>query len=455
MTTVSPDYQQRGQFNPFYTLKAATVVSAHTALLKELKKEDPKIDFTHKELFFKCVDTPQGKEIYRTSSKASFFFQIALNKKENIIPYYIKGAQTTAVGHLGMTSRKPATQSSNVNEFMSVYFLVQPDMTPEALQKYVTTNSGPTGVFYGSGKPVTFSDVVDLIDADITAERDINIGRNNAIAIRKDIKGKGIGRVYWTPQEKPANVSPNNPSDVVVTLGDGSLQGYSNKIASGKDATPKFNTNIFAFYGKLGDGGQLSSIQSMIDTAWNQASANVKGENAKAALDSVSIENEPYSESGSRSTFATIARQFITDGLDFYGKDFYYPYRNNLITGFKNYLSNPINLSYMLRTIYFYTYDDPSKAFTPCPYKLLIGQVAGSSSVKAISDDTMLKSMLIANPAEFSKIVGYYDGTSQSFKMSFKYKGKTVNIPITCRTRAAGGWAGKSLYITTSGVKFL
>ena len=56
MTTVSPNYQQRGQFNPYYTLKAATVVSAHTALLKELKKEDPKTDFTHKELFFKCVD---------------------------------------------------------------------------------------------------------------------------------------------------------------------------------------------------------------------------------------------------------------------------------------------------------------------------------------------------------------------------------------------------------------
>ena len=451
MTTVSPDYQQRGQFNPYYTMKSAVIASAHTALVKKYKDQK----FTQKDLFFKCVDVGSGELIYSTSSRAAFTFQIALNKKENIIPYYIRGAQASAIGHLGMSSRKPATQSSNVNEFMSVYFLVQPDMTPEALQKYITSQSGPTGVFYGSGKPVTFSDVVDLIDADQTPERDVNIGRNNAIAIRKDIKGKGMGMVYWTPQAKPGNVSPNNPSDVVVTLGDGSLQGYSNKIASGKDATPKFNTNIFAFYGKLGDGGQLSSVQSIIDNAWNTAAKNVTSENAAGALNSISIENEPYSESGSRNTFATIARQFITDGLDFYGKDFYYPYRNNLITGFKNYLSNPINLSYMLRTIYFYTYDDPSKAFTPCPYKLLIGQVAGSSSVKAVSDDTMLKSMLIANPAEYSKIVGYYDGTSQSFKMSFKYKGKTVNIPITCRTRAAGGWAGKSLYITTSGVKFL
>ena len=451
MTTVSPDYQQRGQFNPYYTMKSAVIASAHTALVKKYKDEK----FTQKDLFFKCVDVGSGELIYSTSSRAAFTFQIALNKKENIIPYYIRGAQASAIGHLGMSSRKPATQSSNVNEFMSVYFLVQPDMTPEALQKYITSQSGSTGVFYGSGKPVTFSDVVDLIDADQTPERDVNIGRNNAIAIRKDIKGKGMGRVYWTPQAKPGNVSPNNPSDVVVTLGDGSLQGYSNKIASGKDATPKFNTNIFAFYGKLGDGGQLSSVQSIIDNAWNTAAKNVTSENAAGALNSISIENEPYSESGSRTTFATIARQFIADGLDFYGKDFYYPYRNNLITGFKNYLSNPTNLSYMLRTIYFYTYDDPSKAFTPCPYKLLIGQVAGSSSVKAVSDDTMLKSMLIANPAEYSKILGYYDGTSQSFKMSFKYKGKTVNIPITCRTRAAGGWAGKSLYITTSGVKFL
>ena len=451
MTTVSPDYQQRGQFNPYYTMKSAVIASAHTALVKKYKDEK----FTQKDLFFKCVDVGSGELIYSTSSRAAFTFQIALNKKENIIPYYIRGAQASAIGHLGMSSRKPATQSSNVNEFMSVYFLVQPDMTPEALQKYITSQSGPTGVFYGSGKPVTFSDVVDLIDADQTPERDVNIGRNNAIAIRKDIKGKGMGRVYWTPQAKPGNVSPNNPSDVVVTLGDGSLQGYSNKIASGKDATPKFNTNIFAFYGKLGDGGQLSSVQSIIDNAWNTAAKNVTSENAAGALNSISIENEPYSESGSRTTFATIARQFIADGLDFYGKDFYYPYRNNLITGFKNYLVNPSNLSYMLRTIYFYTYDDPSKAFTPCPYKLLIGQTAGSSSIKSISDDTMLKSMLIANPAEYSKITGYYDGTSQSFKMSFKYKTKTVNIPITCRTRAAGGWSGKSLYITTSGVKFL
>ena len=48
-----------------------------------------------------------------------------------------------------------------------------------------------------------------------------------------------------------------------------------------------------------------------------------------------------------------------------------------------------------------------------------------------------------------------YDGKSQSFEMKFRYGRKNITIPITCRTRAAGGWSGKSLFITTSGVKVL
>ena len=39
----------------------------------------------------------------------------------------------------------------------------------------------------------------------------------------------------------------------------------------GKDATPKINTNMTAFYSKLADRKQLSNIQKMIDDAWNDA----------------------------------------------------------------------------------------------------------------------------------------------------------------------------------------
>ena len=48
-----------------------------------------------------------------------------------------------------------------------------------------------------------------------------------------------------------------------------------------------------------------------------------------------------------------------------------------------------------------------------------------------------------------------YDGKSQQFTLNFKYKllGIDVSIPITSRTRAQGGWSGKSLYINTPGIK--
>ena len=39
MATVSPDYQQRGQFNPYYTLKSALIAAAHTALVKKYKDQ--------------------------------------------------------------------------------------------------------------------------------------------------------------------------------------------------------------------------------------------------------------------------------------------------------------------------------------------------------------------------------------------------------------------------------
>ena len=57
------------------------------------------------------------------------------------------------------------------------------------------------------------------------------------------------------------------------------------------------------------------------------------------------------------------------------------------------------------------------------------------------------------NSSKLKAIKFDYNGKGQQFKMSFNYENKKVNIPITCRTRAAGGWQGKSLFITTPGVE--
>ena len=62
-----------------------------------------------------------------------------------------------------MVSRKNATASSNVNEFLSVYFLVQPPMNPDQLVDYVSQQKGNTGVLKGEGTPVTFPQLADLL----------------------------------------------------------------------------------------------------------------------------------------------------------------------------------------------------------------------------------------------------------------------------------------------------
>ena len=58
---------------------------------------------------------------------------------------------------------------------------------------------------------------------------------------------------------------------------------------------------------------------------------------------------------------------------------------------------------------------------------------------------------------QYKNIKTTYDNKSQSFKLNFDVvdNGITskVEIPITVRTRAEGGFSGKSLFITTPGVK--
>ena len=448
MPTVSPYYQQRGVANPYYVLDPATV----TQTLSALKREG--ID--QKQLLFKSVEAIQGKTIIKSTGK--YKFQLASDKVQDL-PYGIETTKRQVKGHLGMVSRKDSTASSNVNEFLTVYFLVNPPMTPEQLENHsCKQGNASTGVLTGEGTPVTFEDLCKLIDADETAARDIKIGLNNAKAVRKDINGKSIKNLYWVPRGKPTGISPKTPSDVIIEFNDGFFRGYSNKISAGKtDETPKFNTNIYAFYGKLGDGTQQANIGKIIDESWNQASATVRGDVAREAIENFDISQEKFSETSSRAAFSELSKSFKENGLEFYGKDFYYKFRNNLISNFSDYLLNPLNMIYFLNTIYFYTYDDPTKAFTPCPYKLLVGRETGESTIKDVSENESLKELLVnKNPARLTGIKSSYDGQSQSFTMTLNFTNgelKNVSIPITCRTRAAGGWSGKSLFISTSGVK--
>lgn len=447
--TISPDYKQKNEFNPYYTMDDNVIKSTEEFL------DNTYIDGVdeYDEVLFQSVDSGKGKLAIDFGGK--FIFQIVLlvGDKKVVTKHFIKTTKSTVKSHYGQKSRKNSTASSDVNEFLSLYFLKNPTkLSAFDWMKEVGGLTGGTGIFRGEGDEVTYEYLKELLDLDETAERDIEIGMNNAKEVKKDL-GKTWDKLYWTPRGKPDGIARNNPSDVIVKLKDGSYFGYSNKIAAGKDVTPKFNTNIWAFFSKLGNRTIIKNSISWMNDAWATAQKSVPktAKNSIAILNKFDITKEKPSESASSRDFANIAKKFIKDKLNFYAEDFYHIYRNALINNLGKYIKKPSNLIYFLNTIAFYTFDDVSA--TPCPYKLLIGSTSGSV-LKEVSSNEDLKQLLMNKESSKLKAIKFdYDGKGQQFKMTFNYENKKVNIPITCRTRAAGGWQGKSLFITTPGVE--
>ena len=435
--TVSPDYQSRGTFNPFYVL--------------DIPEDDIRPSVGDGAIKYKNVDSGSGELIKNYGGK--YHFQVNVNDEDT--NYYVITTKSKVKAHFGQKTRKDSTASSNVNEFLTVYFLLHKDYTdPKTFQSDIGGKTGKTGVLNGEGQDVTYEDLVALIDKDETADRDIEIGYQNSLAVVKDLPST-IDKVFWVPRGKPDGVGGKNPSDVIIKLSDGNYIGYSNKIAAGKDATPKINTNITAFYSKLSDRKQLSNIQKLIDDAWNDAAStiDVKTLTAHKAIKAFSIAGEGFSESSSKRAFATLARAFQKDKLKFYADDFYYKFRNNLISAFSTYISDSRNMVYLLNTVGYYTYDDPDA--TPCPYKLLIGSEKGSTIKDVSSDEEQRQIFFTKKSTDLTQIRTSYDKKGQTFNLAFGYRplGKIISAPIVLRTRAAGGWSGKSLYITTSGFK--
>jgi len=442
--TVSSKYQNKGIFNPFYVIDPEVDQQVRDFLNKK------NISFNN--IIYKAVDTVENDPILSTGQTPFELF----SDEDTSLNIFIKIPKKKVKAHYGQKTRKDSTASSNVNEFLSLYFLIHPEFKSV---KDLKKKDGETGVLTGEEKEISYSELIDMINKDETPERDIKIGYNNSKAIKKDLKDKSFKKLYWTPRQKPANINPNNPSDIIIKLDNNSFQGYSNKIAAGKDTTPKFNTNIIAFFTKLGDSNKIEDVKNLIDNAWKKASKKVPSSAtyAKKAINDFDISKEEFSESKSQRAFADLATQFQLDNLEFFGKDFYHIFRNNLIDSFSKYLENPENLKYFLNTISSYTYGTKIEGETPCPYKLLIGSESGSV-IKDVSEDTQLKNVVdVKDINTIEDIKTIYDGTSQSFLVNFKIKIgteiKSISIPITIRTRASGGWSGKALYINTPGLK--
>ena len=204
--TISPFYQQKGNFNPYYVI--------NSKIEKMVKEDLPEKNYD--EILFKSVEKPKGNLLL--DAKGKFLFQIVIkrNKSEIETNFYIKLTKKLVQSHYGMKQRKDTTASSNVNEFLTVFFLANPKSFKDSqtFMYDVAKMSGSTNVYTGDDKAVTYEDLVALLDKDETPERDINIGYQNSLAVAKDVSS--FIKLYWTPRGKPAGIGGKNPSDVKI-----------------------------------------------------------------------------------------------------------------------------------------------------------------------------------------------------------------------------------------------
>ena len=388
--TVSPNYQQRGVYNPYYTLKVDD--SVINTLVGPGK------------LRYRCTDSPKGDEIY-TLGKGKFTFQIELDGNDT--HSYIRSTKSNVDNHEGTKSRKSATASSDVNEVLTMYFYIHgSEMNQDTIdwEKEVAGRSGNTGVLKGDGSAVTFEDIVELLDKDETAQRDIKIGQKNAIAVKNDLGGAKVKNVYWCPQAKPGGVEKKNPSDTMVEFEDGTFLGYSNKISAGADVTPKMNASIVAQYHKHKNQAPVNKIKAMIASAWKHASGLIKSSKYPKSAKALKMNNprgDKFTESGSKTKFETIAKEMNAEGLNFYQDGMYYPFRNKLLDDYAKYLKSPTNLAHLLNIIGFYTF--PNAKGTACPYKLLVGSES-SSSISDVSSNEEMKAVCYATPKQLKSV---------------------------------------------------
>lgn len=347
-------------------------------------------------------------------------------------------------GQFSGASRKNSTASSNVNEIFSLYFLnhVFKDVE-KTINEIATTKGYVPDLYAGNGKKISYKDLYELVLQDDTYKKDIMIGYHNANAIKRDLT-KQYKKLYWTYREKPNGIDKGHPADIVIEFDDGTMIGYSNKaIDKGEDLTPKINTNINSFFEQVGHGA--SDIKKMIDDSWEFALNN--SNQIIRDIITFDIKKEPYTEAGSKNKFFELSDVFDKKGLNFRGEDFYYPFRNELINKFSKFLQDEKNCIAFLNGIGERTFGVDVGA----PYKLLIGTPSGSK-IKNVSSDETLKSIL--NTKTVKNIKTEYNNVGQTFTLYGTSNGFDFRTNITLRTRTKGGWSGKSLYITTPGIKY-
>ena len=125
MATVSPDYQQRGQFNPYYTLKSAVIAGAHTALVKKYKDNLP--IFNHYAIE-KDIDLIFNSEVSLISGGS-----IVINPTEALVAIDVNSGKSTLERDIETTAYKTNIEAAKEIAIKSASGKIKPSDIDEQL----------------------------------------------------------------------------------------------------------------------------------------------------------------------------------------------------------------------------------------------------------------------------------------------------------------------------------
>lgn len=418
----------------------------------------------HKYTFneFKTADILNKDELKTQLEKIFINFDSITDEK-----FLLNGNINVPLVHLSKSNelkklvgaRANSTAVSNINECLTVFLVMNSKLklNEDTLLKYLTENVNEDSNVLVDNKKFSNQDLFDLLThPDISTNMlidNIKIALNNKNAIENDIDISKIRFGYWTPRIKPNNINPKNPSDIIFN--DGSFFGYSLKGGIGAEKAPLFNSTI----GKILEFDTILGSKFILESKEKFLSLLNKYDNKlynelKDEIDSVEMFTE--NSIATSNIFAKIERKIGKEKLD----ELYHDYRNYAIDFIINSISKFDNLYKFFRYIgYSYVFQDINTEI-PCLYKLLIGQVKGST-IREVSNNELLKEILLdLNKNKIKKLNiehNMFRGKlSQTFTIEFIYNNKyEIIFPFIIRSRY--GFKGLNLFMSCNsfGIKEL
>lgn len=327
-------------------------------------------------------------------------------------------------------NKKIATESANVNEFMTAYFLSQGSFdleNIEEMKKYIIDNSEKKTVCCIDEN----YDFKECLTNCLEDPDNILVGYNNAKFI-KSITKKQIKEIYWAPRKKPLDIDRRNPSDIILKYTDNTLKGYSLKAGrTDKDRTPKMSPALSTMYNKVDKTEVMwkfvcESLEKAIFDFTHLTSNNKKFiETYTEKAMEITKNIKHFSKKNATSTQMAYELNEVVEKFDItcfrYGTLFHF-FIDQFVEDFSKFIMDKENAKEFLQIIALYLKQD-------CPYDIVFGNLKRSRIILSSDEIKKIHDLLVSPEIKDIKFENN-ENVQKEIALTFKLKNNTIKLTL-------------------------